>query len=145
MWSWRSARTARATVLPTVVSNSAARRLSSSWVPASILTLVLCMQISIHAEVVAITGCSTWAGLRRASLGNDRVTERPLCVGRRRASCRFLLGPEPVRLMSDMRDPDPALWVLVRAAVRRGSAMGAVESAAMTRPSLRCRAVGTRG
>jgi len=36
------------TVLPTVVFSSAARRLSSSWVVASIRTLVLCMQISIH-------------------------------------------------------------------------------------------------
>ena len=42
------ARTASATVLPTVVSNSAARRLSSLWVPTSIRTLVLCMQISIQ-------------------------------------------------------------------------------------------------
>ena len=53
MWFCRNARTARATVLPTVVSNSAARRFSSSWVTPSILTLVLCMQISIHLGAVA--------------------------------------------------------------------------------------------
>ena len=37
-------------MLPTVVSSSDARRLSSSWVVASILTLVLCMHISIHSD-----------------------------------------------------------------------------------------------
>lgn len=39
---------ARETVLPTVVFSSVAKRLSFSWVAASIRTLVLCMQISIH-------------------------------------------------------------------------------------------------
>ena len=39
-------------MLPTVVSNSAASRFSSSCVEVSIRTLVLCMQISIHSEVL---------------------------------------------------------------------------------------------
>ena len=51
MRPWRRARTASATVLPTVVFSSTARRLRSLWVVTSILTLVLCMQISIHTGV----------------------------------------------------------------------------------------------
>ena len=41
-------------------------------------------------------GCSSWAVVRRAIPGIDRVTERTLCVGRRRASCpipRWLEAP----------------------------------------------------
>ena len=48
MRSWRSRRTARATVPPTVVPREAARRFSSSCVAVSMRTLVLCMQESIH-------------------------------------------------------------------------------------------------
>jgi ribosomal protein S18 acetylase RimI-like enzyme len=37
-------------------------------------------------------GCSAWAALQRDRIGVDRITERLLCVGRRRASCRISGG-----------------------------------------------------
>ncbi len=46
MWSCRSARTAKVTVLPTVVFNAEARRFSCSCVDESMRTLVLCMKIN---------------------------------------------------------------------------------------------------
>ena len=76
MRSWARARTASVTVCPTVVFNSAARRLRSSCVAASMRTVVLCMQISLQSSCR-----SRWKLPGRSRQGRrDRADrrERPL-------------------------------------------------------------------
>ena len=56
----------------------------------------------------AVIECAIWAVMQRGHPGVDRITERSLCVGLRRASCRIPSGSIRARSMSLRSPPDPA-------------------------------------
>ena len=81
MWSSRSARTARATVFPTVVSNSAARRLSSGSLRFSVLTAHSDTRyaIDVHASVADFAFRTTALNANHTRV--PRKTETPTNAG----------------------------------------------------------------